>query len=444
MSTALAGQATSLASNFQNAVLVEESRVRSRLIHRLDPTERRSPLLATQPEIALMRESSDLFLRMAGEEIDRLHAGLQTSQCAVLLAGPEAVVLDHRISAADEEGFLRHGSWTGGDWSEAVEGTNAVGTATAVDRAVMVRGAEHYNHRNSNFTCIGVPVHAPDGKFAGSLTVARPVADLTPAVVLAMSFTREAAAAIEQRQFRTMFGRYWVVLIRPLDQPHPVLLLAVDRDRRIVGASHQARQVFTISDRAIEEGLAFADLFPDGPDGAGRTQEEQPAELVFDRIGEIWQALVSPPARRSRAWLGGSGNMDPTRPRWLRTEGLELPAAEARNGASLSPHVLTRVIGHIEDHLDESLPLEELARIAGLRRSHFSQAFRGSTGMSPHRFVLERRIGRAKRQLNEAGCSVTDVALACGFASASHFATAFRAATGVTPREYRSCSENGK
>ena len=442
MSTAVTTPVPYLPSSYLNAVTVEESRARSRLVHGLDPAERRTPLLATEHEIAQLRESSDLMLRMSGDEIDRLRAGLQAAYCAVLLAGPEAVVLDHRIGPGEQDAFFKHGSWTGGDWSEAVEGTNGIGTVTAAKRPVLVRGDEHFNLRNSGFTCLGVPIHSPDGKFAGSLTVARPFAELTPASVLAMSFTRVAGLAIEQRQFRTAFARHWVVLMRPADQSYPVVQFAVDRDRRIVGAGYQARMVFDISDEIIEQGLAFSDLFPEGPDSVGRTQEEQPAELVFDHTGDCWQALVSPPAKRSRAWLGAGENMDPTRPRWLRTEGAALPEPKDKNGASLAPHVLTRVIGHIEDHLDEALPLEQLALVARLKRSHFSSAFRGSTGMSPHRFVLERRIQRAKKLLADPRFSVTDVALACGFASASHFATAFRAATGITPRDYRGTLES--
>jgi len=437
MRNAVVNPVSSLLSNPANTATVKESRERSRLVHRLDPVARRTPLLATEDEVSTMRQSSDLMLRVASEEIDRLHSGLQAAQCAVLLAGPQAVVLDHRISPAHQKDFLRHGAWTGGDWSERVEGTNAVGTATAAKRAVMVRGEEHYSRRNGHFTCIGVPVHSPAGEFAGSLTVARPFAEVSLAAVLAMSFVRETVAAIEQRQFRVTFARQWVVLIRPAEQTHPVALFAVDRDRRIVGADHMARQLLELSGESIEEGVSFDTLFSGGLEAVGRAREEHSPQPVMDWNGDCWLALVSPPARLSKAWLGGSGNMDPTRPRWLHGQGAFIAHDKGQNGATLSPHVLTRVIGYIEDHLDEALPLEELSGVARLRRSHFSQAFRGATGMSPHSFVLERRIARAKRLLADNQFSVTDVALASGFASASHFATAFRAATGMTPRDYR-------
>ena len=423
-------------TNSINAAVLDEARERSRSVHRLDPHERRVPLLATQCEIAQFRGSSEEMLRAAGEEIDRLHAGLSHANCAVLLAGPQAVILDHRITPGSHKDFIRHGSWTGGDWSESVEGTNGVGTATFTKRAVMVRGDEHYNHRNNQFTCLSVPVHAPTGRFAGSLTVARPVPDVTPAVVMAMSFAREAAAAIEQRQFRAAFFRYWIAMMRPLQQSHPVLMFAVDRDRRIVGAGHNARMVFDLSDECIEEGIGFDALFEGTPDCLGRMLDEQAPRIVSDRGGDQWQVLVTPPAKLSRGWLGGGATKDPTRPRWLRADGA-LTMQEKEKKAALSPHALKRVVSHIDAHLDEALPLEELAVIARLRRSHFSDAFRGSTGVSPHRFVLQRRIENAKKMLADLRFNVTDVALACGFASASHFATAFRAATGSTPRDYR-------
>ncbi len=63
--------------------------------------------------------------------------------------------------------------------------------------------------------------------------------------------------------------------------------------------------------------------------------------------------------------------------------------------------------------------------------------FRASTGSPPYRYVLGRRIERAKDLLADTSLSITDVALACGFSSSAHFATAFRQAQGATPSSYR-------
>lgn len=83
-----------------------------------------------------------------------------------------------------------------------------------------------------------------------------------------------------------------------------------------------------------------------------------------------------------------------------------------------------------------------LAAVADLSPYHFARAFKRSVGSSPHRYVLRRRIERAKYHLAAGELSLAAVALACGFGSQSHFSAHFRAATGLTPRQFGSCRQN--
>ena len=76
---------------------------------------------------------------------------------------------------------------------------------------------------------------------------------------------------------------------------------------------------------------------------------------------------------------------------------------------------LRRVIEYIEAHLDQDLTLTELADVAGFSLSHFKPLFRRATGMPVHRFVLERRVERARVRLMEGGLSRTEIALEAGF-----------------------------
>jgi AraC family transcriptional regulator len=98
---------------------------------------------------------------------------------------------------------------------------------------------------------------------------------------------------------------------------------------------------------------------------------------------------------------------------------------------------LRRVLEHVAAHLDAPLALQQLAVLAGMDVFRFGRAFKQSTGVSPHRYVLEARIGRAKVLLGERALSVTEVALATGFATPSHFSVTFRRLAGVTPRAWR-------
>jgi AraC family transcriptional regulator len=98
---------------------------------------------------------------------------------------------------------------------------------------------------------------------------------------------------------------------------------------------------------------------------------------------------------------------------------------------------LRRVVDYIEAHLADDISLRDLAAQAGLSTHHFGEAFKASTGTSPHRYLVERRIRRAKELLLGAEQSIAEIAISVGFASHSHFADNFRRLTGTTPSRFR-------
>ena len=87
--------------------------------------------------------------------------------------------------------------------------------------------------------------------------------------------------------------------------------------------------------------------------------------------------------------------------------------------------------------LDGSVSLKEVARECGLSVSYFSRAFRRSMGLPPHGWLLQRRIEVAKEKLRERQLSVSQVALACGFADQSHMTRVFTRMVGVSPAAWR-------
>jgi AraC-like DNA-binding protein len=103
---------------------------------------------------------------------------------------------------------------------------------------------------------------------------------------------------------------------------------------------------------------------------------------------------------------------------------------------ALSPS-MAAVVDHIEQHLEEPLPVERLARESGLSVSRFKSRFRAESGFPPAEFVLRRRIERASRLLSSNCGTVLEVALQSGFASSQYFASAFRRVTGMTPTAFR-------
>lgn len=91
----------------------------------------------------------------------------------------------------------------------------------------------------------------------------------------------------------------------------------------------------------------------------------------------------------------------------------------------------------IDAHIDGSLSLQEMAEVLGLSASRLAHAFKSSIGTSPNRWLLQRRVERAKAMLRQTSVPLVDIGLACGFADQSHFTRVFSQATGLTPARWR-------
>ena len=105
--------------------------------------------------------------------------------------------------------------------------------------------------------------------------------------------------------------------------------------------------------------------------------------------------------------------------------------------ALMSGYTLRRVTDYIEDNLTKDLTLAEIAGVAHMSPHYFSRAFRKSTGIPPHRYVVDRRIEKAKTLLSNNQLPLVEVGLSVGFQNQSHFTTLFHKRTGVTPKVYR-------
>lgn len=105
------------------------------------------------------------------------------------------------------------------------------------------------------------------------------------------------------------------------------------------------------------------------------------------------------------------------------------------NPRALPPRVAARVIDYIEAHLHQRLTLAELAAQAGLSVPHFNVLFRATLGVPVHRYVVQRRVERAKALLLEGRSSASQIALDVGFAHQSHMTQWMRRLLGLTPRD---------
>jgi AraC-like DNA-binding protein len=103
----------------------------------------------------------------------------------------------------------------------------------------------------------------------------------------------------------------------------------------------------------------------------------------------------------------------------------------------LAPWQMKRTEETLAANLAGDVSLADLAHDCGVSVSHFSRAFRQSTGVSPHQWLLKRRVDQAKSLLREGMLSLSDIALSCGFADQSHFTRVFTRMTGISPGAWR-------
>ena len=173
-----------------------------------------------------------------------LHEQTRGTDSMSILAGPDGMLLhtlgDPQFIGRAERVALRLGA----TWQEQFRGTNAIGTALADGRAVVVHAQEHYLERNGFLTCAAVPIHDPKGRILGALDVS---GDHRGYHRHTLGLVRSAARMIEHRLFDTRHDpRQWSGLrLRFHMQPEGIGtvaegLLALTEDGLLAGANAAA------------------------------------------------------------------------------------------------------------------------------------------------------------------------------------------------------------
>lgn len=113
------------------------------------------------------------------------------------------------------------------------------------------------------------------------------------------------------------------------------------------------------------------------------------------------------------------------------------PLGKSKLPGGLSKTDLQRVLVFIHDNLAEDLTLIALANVVNLSPHHFALRFKRSLGFSPHQYVTQQRVEKAKRLLFSPHIPIGEIASLVGFANQSHFNLHFKRRVGVTPGQYR-------
>jgi transcriptional regulator of acetoin/glycerol metabolism len=121
----------------------------------VDPESSEAPRILTSQELKEVREPLDRLILNAQQDIDRLYNVVREAGYTILFCDTAGVAVDHRGDDSDSSRFKYWGTWLGGVWSEAIEGTNGIGTCIAEERPVTVHRSQHYRSRHINLSCSG-------------------------------------------------------------------------------------------------------------------------------------------------------------------------------------------------------------------------------------------------------------------------------------------------
>jgi AraC-like DNA-binding protein len=347
----------------------------------------------------------------AHEDIVRLTDILRHQQCSAVVRGVDGVVFPIDTSAGLEGG---HG---------------VVGGCSASDSLKSQSAAQ----------ALSAPICDSEGRALASLELSTGDMDRSDSSYnLLRALIESAARSMTERWFRLTHRRQWIVAARRRNSPHASILLAVDRDQRVVAADKDARQILEQKSRRYEKRLPLTALFQSTPSLLRRRgYGDASITLQGSSDAEPWIALVTAPDFVAIASDHDARAMLHVRPRWDCLTRLLSMESDGEEQRGLSRSALRRVEEYVDAHLDAALDIDELAALVRMSPSHFTRSFSRSVGLTPHRYVIQCRVGKARELLTTTDLPLTEIALNIGFSDQSHFSRRFQEFVGMPPGAFR-------
>ncbi|WP_460114969.1 helix-turn-helix transcriptional regulator [Pseudomonas sp. H2_D02] len=197
---------------------------------------------------------------------------------------------------------------------------------------------------------------------------------------------------------------------------------------------------------AMPNGLAFVpaqcDVYSESPRGGEylRVMRTDGVELAGDRAfnNRIDPRAIALAQRMRRALLLGS--FDDDWEAWahaLAERAASEKALSARPQGSITDSRMRLLDEFIDAGLDQPLGVRAMAQLLGLSEGYFMRAFKIATGKSPHGYLIDRRLAKARALIRDSSATLAEIAHACGFSSQAHMATTFKQRLGVSPTRLR-------
>lgn len=158
-------------------------------------------------------------------------------------------------------------------------------------------------------------------------------------------------------------------------------------------------------------------------------------DVVLQRIIASIRMLLKEPAEGSRLIVEYLSQA--LAARLLENHSVVGPARSGPLTPAFNSWEIGRIIDYINENLSSNIGIAELAELVGLGRAQFILRFKATTSVTPHQFVILRRVWKARRMLAERGADQALIAQRCGFAGRAHFVTTFGKLVGMTPHQYR-------
>jgi transcriptional regulator of acetoin/glycerol metabolism len=275
---------------------VAESWHRCLTQHNLDPERNQLPAVLSSAEVREARARAGRIVRVADPELDRLYDLVTSLGYSVLMTDTMGLVIASRMAKVDESPCHYWRLRTGAVWNEALEGTNGVGTCLADQRPITVHRDQHFRARYASLSCTMAPLFDAAGRLAGALGIAsyhpEPRGRILP---LALAATRNAAWRIEEQCFRDAYGSSLIASLPEADMGISAPLVALDADRRVIGATRGARDRLAIDDPALLAGIGLPNVSEEVVAGPGALR--QAAREALANALALAQGNVSAAAR---------------------------------------------------------------------------------------------------------------------------------------------------